>query len=146
MKPTIFFLILAAFMASKAESNNHYEREIISAAQETGVSPDLIRAMMVVESSENPNAVSSVGAVGLMQLTVDTAKKYGVSDRTNPSQSIKGGARYLKHLNKVFKNDTALVAAAYNAGEFAVKRYHGVPPYKETRQHVRKVLREIERI
>ena len=102
----------------------------------------LLHAVITAESSYDPNAVSRAGAVGLMQLMPETAKHYGVSDRRNPKQNISGGSRYLRYLLKLFKNDLTLVLAAYNAGEGTVKKYgNKIPPYKETRNYVKKVLK-----
>lgn len=102
----------------------------------------LLHAVIKAESFYDPNAISRAGAVGLMQLMPETAKHYGVSDRRNPKQNIFGGSRYLQYLLKLFKNDLTLVLAAYNAGEGTVKKYgNKVPPYKETRNYVKKVLK-----
>jgi soluble lytic murein transglycosylase-like protein len=101
----------------------------------------LLHAVITAESAYDPNAISRAGAVGLMQLMPETAKRYGVSNRRNPSDNVNGGTRYLRDLLKMFNNNVVLALAAYNAGEGAVKR-HGnkVPPYKETRNYVKKVI------
>ena len=101
----------------------------------------LLDAVITAESAYDPNAVSRAGAVGLMQLMPETAKRYGVSNRRNPSANVNGGTRYLRDLLKMFDNKLELALAAYNAGEGAVKE-HGnkVPPYKETRNYVKKVI------
>jgi soluble lytic murein transglycosylase-like protein len=101
----------------------------------------LLHAVITAESAYDPNAISRAGAVGLMQLMPETAKRYGVSNRRNPSDNVNGGTRYLRDLLKMFNNNVVLALAAYNAGEDAVKR-HGnkVPPYKETRNYVKKVI------
>ena len=101
----------------------------------------LLHAVITAESAYDPNAISRAGAVGLMQLMPETAKRYGVSNRRNPSDNVHGGTRYLRDLLKLFKNDVRLALAAYNAGEGAVKK-HGnkIPPYKETRNYVKKVI------
>ncbi|MBT7950378.1 MAG: lytic transglycosylase domain-containing protein [Gammaproteobacteria bacterium] len=101
----------------------------------------LLHAVITAESAYDPNAISRAGAVGLMQLMPETAKRYGVNNRRNPSDNVHGGTRYLRDLLKMFKNDVRLALAAYNAGEGAVKK-HGnkIPPYKETRNYVKKVI------
>jgi soluble lytic murein transglycosylase-like protein len=118
-----------------------YNNHIQAAANETNVDPALIRAVISVESGYNPSARSNKGALGLMQLMPQTAERYGVKDRLDPEQNIKGGARYLRHLKAMFGNDLQLVLAAYNAGEEAVIRYgRRIPPYRETVDYVPKVL------
>jgi len=101
----------------------------------------LIHAVVQAESDYNPRAVSSKGAVGLMQLMPATARRYGVTDRRDPAQNLSGGIRYLRDLMRQFRN-VSLALAAYNAGESAVKKYgHQIPPYPETRHYIRKVIR-----
>ena len=101
----------------------------------------LLHAVITAESAYDPNAISRAGAVGLMQLMPETAKRYGVKNRRNPSDNVNGGTRYLRDLLKMFNNNVVLALAAYNAGEGAVKK-HGnkIPPYKETRNYVKKVI------
>lgn len=106
----------------------------------TRVSPALVLAVIAVESSGRADAVSSAGAVGLMQLIPATADRFGVADSLNAGQNIKGGVAYLDWLLKEFGGDPILALAGYNAGENAVKRHGGVPPYAETRDYVPKVL------
>ena len=117
-----------------------YGTEILKATIGTNVSPALVLAVMGIESMGDPEAVSSAGATGLMQLIPDTAKRFGVTDATDPGQSIKGGVAYLNLLMSMFDRDPVLVLAAYNAGEGAVTANDGVPPYAETRDYVPKVL------
>ena len=101
----------------------------------------LLHAVITAESSYDPDAVSRAGAVGLMQLMPGTAKRYGVKNRRNPYQNIKGGTHYLRDLLGMFDNNLVLALAAYNAGENAVKKYgNKIPPYKETQTYVRRVL------
>lgn len=95
---------------------------------------------MGVESAGKPNAVSSAGAVGLMQLIPATAKRFKVEDSTDPKQNIAGGVAYLDWLFKEFSHDPVLALAGYNAGENAVKKHKGVPPFAETRGYVPKVV------
>jgi soluble lytic murein transglycosylase-like protein len=100
-----------------------------------------IRAIMRVESDFNPTVVSRAGAMGLMQLMPKTAVSMGVADPFDVRQNILGGARYLRILANRFKGDLVLTVAAYNAGEIAVQKYNGIPPYKETQRYVRRVLK-----
>jgi hypothetical protein len=107
-------------------------------AAKYNISPNLIMAIMTAESSDgkgnrfNSNAKSWAGAMGLMQLMPATARGLGVADPYDPEQSIEGGAKFLSQLHRMFNGDVKLIAAAYNAGPGAVKKYGGVPPYKET--------------
>lgn len=104
--------------------------------------PDsFIRAVMRVESDFNPTVVSRAGAMGLMQLMPATARSMGVSDPFDARQNVLGGARYLRILANRFKGDLVLTVAAYNAGQGAVDKYEGIPPYKETQRYVRRVLK-----
>jgi hypothetical protein len=117
-----------------------YDTLIWEKAREHNIDFALIKAIIHVESSFNPYAVSNRGARGLMQLLPETAKRHGISDVYDPAANIEAGIRYLKHLNTVFGNKNHLVLAAYNAGENAVHRHGGIPPYVETQLYVRKVL------
>lgn len=112
-------------------------------ARQNNLSPDLVHSVIQVESNYNPNAVSPKGAQGLMQLIPATARRFGVSDAFDPADNIQGGARYLKYLLKLYKGDESLALAAYNAGEGAVSRYGGVPPYPETQEYVAKVRQRL---
>ncbi|WP_442902505.1 lytic transglycosylase domain-containing protein [Frigidibacter sp. MR17.14] len=114
--------------------------DILKATIGTRVSPALVLAVIGIESGGRPAAVSSAGAVGLMQLIPATAARFDVSDSTDPMQNIKGGVAYLDWLMGEFDGDPLMVLAAYNAGENAVKKANGVPPYVETRDYVPKVL------
>ena len=105
--------------------------------------PWLVLAVMATESNFNPWAVSPANARGLMQLIPDTAARFQVRDIMDPTQNIRGGMAYLRWLMAYFEGDIPLVLAAYNAGEGAVLRYRGVPPYAETRYYVRKILARI---
>ncbi|MFY0635032.1 MAG: lytic transglycosylase domain-containing protein [Vannielia sp.] len=120
--------------------SDKYGSEILKATIGTDVSPALVLAVIGIESSGKIEAVSSAGAQGLMQLMPDTAARFGVEDATDPVQNIKGGVAYLDFLMKEFDRDPMLVLAGYNAGEGAVKKNAGVPPYAETRDYVPKVL------
>jgi Transglycosylase SLT domain/Domain of unknown function (DUF4124) len=116
-----------------------YDNHVEAAARLYQVNPDLVRAVMGVESEYDQWAVSSKGARGLMQLMPATARRLGVLDSFDARQNIFGGAQYLRILLDQFAGDVTLTLAAYNAGENAVLRYRGVPPYKETRSYVTKV-------
>ncbi len=114
-------------------------------AAEHSLPPQLIHSVIKVESNYNPNAVSSKGALGLMQLIPSTARRFGVSDAFNPIQNIQGGAKYLRYLLDLFDGSYPLALAAYNAGEAAVARYGGIPPYAETQNYVILVRKQLEK-
>jgi soluble lytic murein transglycosylase-like protein len=116
-----------------------FQNEVKAAAQEFGVEEAVIRAIMHAESAYNPNALSRVGAQGLMQLMPATARRFGVANAFDPTQNIRGGVEYLAWLLKRFNGNLTLAAAGYNAGEGAVDRHRGVPPYSETRRYVERV-------
>lgn len=118
-----------------------YADMIAKAAAKHQMDPRLLHAVIQAESAYNANAVSSAGAVGLMQLMPDTARRYGVMDRRDAEQNIDGGTRYLKDLLAMFNSNLKLAVAGYNAGEGAVMKYNNsVPPYPETRNYVQQVL------
>jgi len=112
-------------------------------ARQNQLSPRLVHSVIEAESNYDPNAVSPKGAQGLMQLVPATARRFGVSNAFDPADNIQGGARYLKHLLELYKGDEALALAAYNAGEGAVSRYGGVPPFPETQSYVAKVRQRL---
>ncbi len=118
-----------------------YDKLINKIAHEKGLDPALLHAVIYVESYYNPLAVSPKGAIGLMQLMPDTGKRMGVTDPYRPDQNLAGGARYLRQLLERYKGRLQLALAAYNAGEGAVDRYKGIPPYPETENYVKKVLK-----
>lgn len=117
----------------------NYEKIIARYSKKYGVAEALIKAVITAESCFNSRAVSPKGAVGLMQLMPATAKRFGTRNRKDPDANIKAGTRYLKFLMKHFDEYLVNVIAAYNAGEGAVNKYKGVPPYRETRNYVAKV-------
>jgi len=117
-----------------------FEREIRQAANRHGLSEALLVAVIAVESRGNPGAVSPKNAQGLMQLIPATARRFGVSNPFDSAQNIDGGAAYLNWLLREFRGDPLLALAGYNAGEGAVRKHRGVPPYAETRDYVVKVM------
>jgi hypothetical protein len=110
-------------------------------AKEYDIAPELVLAVIAVESAWRPDAVSHAGAQGLMQLIPATAERFGVEDVFDPEQNVRGGTRYLRWLLSLFQGDVTRALAAYNAGEGAVLRYGGIPPYTETQNYVVKVRR-----
>ena len=123
-----------------------YADLIGAAAQRHGLDPVLLTAMATVESSFDPRAVSPKGAGGLLQLMPATAERFGVADVFDVSQNVDGGARYMSWLLERYDGQTELALAGYNAGEGAVDRHKGVPPFRETREYVRRVLRGAARL
>ena len=117
-----------------------YDELILRTAQTVDLDPALIKAVMQVESAFDRYAISRKGASGLMQLMPGTADRYGVESLFDPGQNVAGGARYLRDLLDLFKGNTQLALAGYNAGENAVARHGGIPPFAETRTYVRKVM------
>ena len=117
-----------------------FDHHIREAARLYQLPAPFLRAVMKVESNFNANVVSHAGAIGLMQLMPRTAANMGVRDPFDPRQNVLGGARYLRILANLFGGNLVLTVAAYNAGEGAVKRYEGIPPYTETQRYVRRVL------
>lgn len=116
-----------------------YQNEIAAAAREFGVEEAVVRAVIHAESAFNPTALSRAGAQGLMQLMPPTARRFGVTDSYDAGQNIRGGVQYLSWLLKRFNGNLTLAAAGYNAGEGAVDRHGGVPPYRETQYYVQRV-------
>jgi len=117
-----------------------FEQLIRTCSDKYGVNPCLVKAVIHAESGYNPNAVSSKGASGLMQLMPSTAKSLKVADRFNPKDNVEGGVKYLRFLLDTFRGDVSLAVAAYNAGLSKVAKYGGIPPYNETRTYVNRVL------
>ena len=125
---------------------NSYDSIILKYSKKYNVDPLLIKAVIAVESSYNPKIVSHAGARGLMQLMPDTARRFNVSNSFDPDQNIRGGTKYLRFLHKRFNGDIKLILAGYNAGEGAVQKYNGVPPYKETIKYIPKVLKAYKKL
>jgi hypothetical protein len=148
---TIFVFLSALSLFSSVDggareaSKLQYDPIIKTYAQKYSVPPDLVHSIIQAESNYDSRAVSPKGAAGLMQLMPETASQYGVKDRIDPSDNIMGGVRYLKDLCKLFNNNTKMVLAAYNAGQEALKKYNGIPPYRETIEYIRRVMESYPR-
>ncbi len=126
---------------SSSPNKSKYSNIVADAAYRNHVDERLVHAVIQTESAYNPSAVSRAGAVGLMQLMPDTARRYGVMNRNDPAQNVNGGTRYLKDLLAMFNYNMGLAVAAYNAGEGAVMKYnYSIPPYPETQNYVRQVM------
>ena len=129
-----------SWLASRIEIPSLYDGLIESAAHINSLDPKLVKSVMLIESAFNPRAVSRKGARGLMQLMPETAAQYGVKDVWDPAENVAAGAMHLAYLMSLYGGDLTRSLAAYNAGEKAVARYSGVPPYTETRLYVHKGL------
>lgn len=131
----------AAFSAGTAVSQKkRYDPIINVVGRKYSVPAELIHSIIKAESNYNGGAVSPKGAVGLMQLMPDTAKAYGVPDSFDPVENIEGGVKFLKDLISLYGGKTKMVLAAYNAGQEAVKKFNGIPPYPETRNYINRVM------
>lgn len=123
-----------------ARKRAHFEKLISDIAMHQGLDPHVIKSIVQVESGYNPSALSSKGAIGLMQLMPETASAMGVSNPWDPTQNITAGIKYFSALLSRYKGDLMKALAAYNAGPTAVDVYGGIPPYQETEEYVRSVL------
>lgn len=136
-----YVAVSKSYNGSVSKRKKQYADLVANAADRHQVDAKLVHSVIQAESAYNAKAVSSAGAVGLMQLMPGTAKRFGVADRLDPYQNIDGGTRYLKHLLHLFDSNLNLALAAYNAGEYAViKNNNSIPPYSETHHYVKKVL------
>ena len=133
--------IVAANSHGHQASPDEIDQSIVMAAARHNVDPNLVRAVVKVESNFNSNAVSNKGAMGLMQLMPKTARELKVKNPFDPQQNVDAGVRHLKYLLENYNGDVNLTLAAYNAGEGAVRRSAGVPQYSETQNYVRKITR-----
>jgi soluble lytic murein transglycosylase-like protein len=129
--------------SSKRFDPDRFDAIILEASRETGLSFSLIKALIRVESNFNHQAVSHMGAKGLMQIMPKNMKDLDIKDPFDPYQNIMGGSRYLRQMLKRFDGQLVLALAAYNAGPTVVEKYNAVPPYKETRNYVDKIIRFI---
>jgi hypothetical protein len=120
------------------------EKMVDRIAGEQGVESPLVHSVIRAESNYNPDAISPKGALGLMQLIPETAKRFGVSDAFDPQENIQGGVKYLRFLLDYYQGDYSRTIAAYNAGEAAVDKYNGIPPYTETRNYVNQVAKNLK--
>lgn len=116
-----------------------YQKKVSVLAGKYGLSKQLVLAVIKAESDFNVYAKSKKGAAGLMQLMKDTALKYGVSNRYDAHQNLEAGIKHLKHLYNKYNGNLNLTLAAYNAGESAVKKYNGIPPYRETKNYIKRI-------
>lgn len=128
------------WLARRHDRPSKYDPIIERYAARYDVDPTLVRAVIQVESNFNPNCVSHKGARGLMQLMPATARRFGVTKIHDAEENIHGGVRYLSYLQKLFNDDLTRVLAGYNAGENAVLKYGGIPPYEETSTYVKRAL------
>lgn len=139
-------ILLAAYQsgangaAKKSYDRSDLRKLVVDVSQEHGVDPKLVDALVRVESDYDPRAISRRGAQGLMQLMPDTADRLDVGDPFDPEENVRGGVREISRLVDRYAGNLQLALAAYNAGEGAVARYRGIPPYKETRSYVSKIL------
>ena len=135
--------LMAEVNTAMGAPRSPYGQLIYDIAVRHSVNPQLVAAVIHVESAFNPRAVSRKGACGLMQLLPETAKRFGVKkkkDLFDPSKNLEAGVKYLKWLTKRFGGDVQKILAAYNAGEGAVDRFGGIPPYRETQNYVKKIF------
>jgi soluble lytic murein transglycosylase-like protein len=129
--------------ASPAGPIRNFHDAVDRIAEKHSLPPRLVHSVIRVESNYNPNAISAKGALGLMQLIPSTARRFGVSNAFDPVENVEGGAKYLRYLLDLYKGDYRLALAAYNAGEGAVAKHGGVPPYAETVNYLQQVRRRL---
>lgn len=130
--------------SSSTSLTGDFASMIQQAAKKYNVNPALVNAVIKAESNFNASAVSSAGAIGLMQLMPATAKGLGVDDPLNPAQNIEGGVKFLSRLLKRYDGNVEMALAAYNAGPGAVDKYKGIPPYKETQTYVNRIMNYLQ--
>jgi soluble lytic murein transglycosylase-like protein len=132
--------VAAAETGTRSLERTELRKLVHEVSTEHGVDPKLIDALVRVESGYNPKAVSRKGAMGLMQLMPETAKRLKVNDPFDPADNVRGGVKEFSRLVSRYSGNLQLALAAYNAGEGAVSKYRGVPPYAETRSYISKIL------
>lgn len=136
---TVLFFWTGEAAGAGQSNREKYDPIIQKLAARHGVPADFVHAVIKAESNYDQFAVSEKGALGLMQLMPETAIKYGVLNVFDPEQNIEGGIKYLKDLIKKYNGDRNLVLAAYNAGQMAVEKHNGIPPYPETKNYLKRV-------
>ena len=136
----IFFLSANGEADVLSNSKKPYDDIVVDVAQKLRVPVELVHSIIKAESNYNTWAISAKGALGLMQLMPITATQYKVMNVFDPRQNIEGGVKYLVDLIKLYDGDTRRVLAAYNAGQEAIKKYGGIPPYRETKNYIKKVM------
>lgn len=137
-------LVRTVIMQPKMLASGEVKAMIERVANEQGVERELVDSVIRAESAYNANAVSPKGAQGIMQLIPATARRFGVSNTFNPLENIQGGVKYLRFLLDYYQGDYAKAIAAYNAGENAVDKYHGIPPFAETQNYVAQVAKNLQ--
>lgn len=138
-------LILLGNLMHSANASVPYSELVGECATRHGLDESLVWAVMAQESGGKVRAVSHKGAAGLMQLMPATAERFGVTDRFDPRQNVMAGCAYLRWLLDRYRGDVSLALAGYNAGEGAVDRYNGIPPYRETKNYVRSIMKALGR-
>ena len=141
----LFALGPCLFAASAADMRDLYHPIVKKVAGKYRIDPELVHIVIRAESNYDAFAISSAGAMGLMQLMPATAAQYGVQNIFDPAQNIEGGVRYLKDLVDLYGGKTNLVLAAYNAGQEAVRKYKGIPPYPETKAYIAGIMRNYKK-
>ncbi len=137
----LFVLAPCLIAASSADLRKLYHPIVKKVAGKYRIDPELVHIVIRAESNYDAFAISSAGAMGLMQLMPATAYAYGVKNIFDAAQNIEGGVRYLRDLVTLYKGQTKLVLAAYNAGQEAVRKYKGIPPYPETKSYIAGIMR-----